>query len=126
MDVWLEIRTYLAENFPVLNASDADSITVLIDVNEGRTQHVFVRESGDYLAISSMVAQTSQVSPDRMMRATQSPDLVLGVRMLDDAYFASTMIPVGDLDTGELLTAMFLVATSADVLERELGLGDAL
>lgn len=121
MATWTQVKQFLYQNYAV-QSDDGDMMTLVIGVTDNRTQLVSVMMGDSIIIINSPVASVGEVTPERVLAATEG--CLLGVKRLAGMYMVSAVAPVEDMNEEELNTPLLYAALTADGLERTLGIGD--
>jgi hypothetical protein len=126
MATWQQVKSYIYANYNVSKDS-GEMITLLFDTGNGRSQLVFVGllDIGEYSSIrfSSPFAQWGNVSPERVLRATESTGV--GICSVGDYLTTTHSQLLATIDEAEIDWPMVYVTSTADALEQQLGQGDA-
>lgn len=125
MATWQQVKSYIYANYTVSN-DDGQTLTMFFETEAGRSQMVLVSfidaDPFSSVVFASPIAEWSQVSADRVLRATES--MTVGVRSVGDYIVAHHAQLVASIDEAEIDLPLMLVVNQADQAERSLGLGD--
>ncbi len=125
MATWQETKSFIQSNFNV-EVLDGDIIKMVFETEGGRSQLIFVHHY-DLLngaAFFSPFAKISDISGTQF--AGLAKDSVLGLSEHFDMYGALHVAPLDNLDMSEISWPLQWVTHYADMLEKQLGLGDSL
>ena len=125
MATWQQVKSYIYSNYTVSN-DDGVTLTLLFETEAGRSQMIMVGyvDAGNFSSVvfSSPVAEWSQVSADRVLRATEG--VGVGVRSIGNYIVAHHAQLAASIDEAEIDLPLVLIVNQADQLEKSLGLGD--
>lgn len=122
MATMAETISYIKENYRCKQEGDS----LLLDdfvTDGGRTQMVHVRMFDALMCVSSPFATTDAITAEQAISAAESE--ILGITRVGSFYAVMHTVPLADLDPSEVNAAFVLVTSTADDLEKGLGLGDS-
>ncbi|MCB0973108.1 MAG: hypothetical protein KDB86_00960 [Actinobacteria bacterium] len=128
MASWPQFKSFVQQNYRIAR-DDGDIFQMLFDTNDGRTQTVFVSNSGndttgDWVNIASPIGKVSDVNT--LALATQSFNFVCGaIAVFNGVVFLKHSFPLADFDSGEFEIPVTLVTGNADRLEQAFTGGDS-
>lgn len=125
MATWQQVKNYIYANYQV--SSDDGNLMMLQFMTEaGRSQMIQIvyieAEEFSSVLFNSPIAEWTQVSADRVLRATE--EIPVGVRSIGDYIVAYHSQLIASIDEAEIDLPMALIVNQADQIERYLGLGD--
>lgn len=125
MATWQQVKSYVYANYNVAT-DDGSQIGLNFDIGNGRTQMVILAhleaEEASSVIFMSPVAAWSQVSADRVLRATEQ--VPVAVRSIGDYIVASHSQLLATIDEAEIDLPLGILVNMADNLESALGLGN--
>lgn len=126
MATWQQVKNYIYSNYKVADDS-GDGLWLLFDTEGGRSQKVkiaFVDTGNQFSSILFMspVAAWSQVSADRVLRATEQ--VPVSICSTGDFIVAMHSQLLASIDEAEIDVPILMVTSRADQLEKLLGIGD--
>jgi len=125
MATWQQVKSYIYNNYTVAT-DDGDRIGLNFQLNGGRSQMVILvnldADEFSSLIMMSPVASWSQVSADRVLRATEQ--VPVAIRSTGDLIVASHTQLLATIDEPEIDLSLQLLVSMADNLEKALGLGN--
>jgi len=126
MATWQQVKNYIYANYQVSDDSGG-MLTLEFQTEANRSQRILIAhlDTGDELAsvlFMSPVAAWSQVSADRVLRATE--EVPVSVRSTGDFIVATHAQLLCTIDEAEIDLPMALLVHQADQLEKFLGIGD--
>ena len=121
MATWTQVKQFLFQNYTVQDDS-GDMLTLVISLSNGRSQLVTVMMGESVIIIKSPVARIDEVTPERMLAASEG--CLLGVTRFAGMYMVTAIAPVQDMNDEELNTPLLFAALTADGMEQSLGIGD--
>lgn len=130
MATWQEVENYLTSNYE-LDVVEPEVLKLVFGVGDGRSQMVFVMgmslDDPDLAHVSfiSPFARTEQLSPQQLVN-TMADNTALGITSIGGWYALKHVAPLANLDANEIEWPLTFVTGGADMLERQLGLGDDL
>lgn len=127
MAIWGGVRDYLCSTYEA--QGDDESLTLVFNVSEGRTQLVIVHPAAEeydhaHVRFFSPFATVDQVTPQQITALTYNTSL--GVASFGEWFGFLHIAFLADLDPGEVELALQMVTMYADRAEQQLGLGDEL
>ena len=126
MATWQQVKNYIYANYQV--ADDSGGMLTLMFTTEGnRSQKVLIVhvDTGNQLEsilFMSPVAAWSQVSADRVLRATE--EVPVSIRSTGDFIVATHAQLLASIDETEIDLPLLMITLHADQLENLLGIGD--
>ena len=126
MATWQQVKNYIYSNYKVADDS-GDGLWLLFDTEGGRSQKVkiaFVDTGNQFASILFMspVAAWSQVSADRVLRATEQ--VPVSICSTGDFIVAMHSQLLASIDEAEIDVPILMITSRADQLEKLLGIGD--
>ena len=126
MATWQQVKNYIYANYKVSDDS-GDGLWLLFQTESGRSQKVkiaFVDTGNQFSSILFMspVAAWSQVSADRVLRATEQ--VPVSICSTGDFIVAMHSQLLASIDEAEIDVPILMVTSRADQLEKLLGIGD--
>jgi len=123
MATWQELRGYIASNYR-LSEDDGTSLTLVLDVGEGRTQSVFVSyiDVWGQVLIESPFAEVAKC--DLTILRSILADTLVGIRSNDTHLLTSHQTPIDYLQPEEFEVPLHLSVSVADDLEKRYFGGD--
>jgi hypothetical protein len=125
---WNSLRSYIKSQYKV-SKDDLNVLTLLFDVDGGRSQVVLVGRAGEvgnseWAVISTPVCDEGDIDPrEALIRSDQM--VVGGLALVEGGpIFFRHSIRLADLDPPEFDEPLKLAAVYGDQLERELAKGD--
>ena len=119
MPSWEELQTYANTRYEA-KPIDEHSFRVLMELEQGRRQHVTVRRfeafERTFLEFFTGCCSQDALSPIEALR--MNAEMIVGVLMLaDDHYVYRCSVPFADLDPEEFDLPLQIVASTADMIE---------
>lgn len=126
MATWQQVKNYVYANYQVSDDSGG-MLTLLFQTGGGRSQKVLIVhvDTGNEFAsilFMSPVAAWSQVSADRVLRATE--EVPVSIRSTGDFIVATHVQLLASVDETEIDLPLAMITLQADQLEKVLGIGD--
>lgn len=126
MATWQQVKNYIYANYKVSDDS-GDGLWLLFQTEGGRSQRVkiaLVDTGNEFSSILFMspVAAWSQVSADRVLRATE--EVPVSICSTGDFFVATHSQLLASVDEAEIDLPMAMLTFRADQLEKLLGIGD--
>lgn len=127
MATWQQVKSYIYSNYQVADDS-GDGLWLLFQTEGGsRSQKVrigLVDTGNEFSSVLFMspVAAWSQVSADRVLRATEQ--VPVSICSTGDFIVAMHSQLLASIDEAEIDLPMAMITSRADQLEKLLGLGD--
>ena len=126
MATWQQVKSYIYSNYKVSDDS-GDGLWLLFQTEGGRSQRIkiaLVDTGNEFSSVLFMspVAAWSQVSADRVLRATEQ--VPAGICSTGDFIVATHSQLIASIDEAEIDLPMAMITFRADQLEKLLGLGD--
>jgi hypothetical protein len=114
-----EIRNYIKENFKYEDTDDLDTLKVVVELADGRTQMAFVILTDIGIAINSIFAHKDDLTPGQAMNLAD--DQLLGIKLLHNFYAVTHFVLSEDIDASEINKGILFCAIQADKMEQEVG-----
>ena len=126
MATWQQVKNYIYSNYKVADDS-GDGLWLLFDTEGGRSQKVRIAvvDTGNQFSsvlFMSPIAAWSQVSADRVLRATEQ--VPVSICSTGDFIVAMHSQLLASIDEAEIDVPILLVTSRADQVEKLLGIGD--
>lgn len=126
MATWQQVKNYIYANYQVSEDSGG-MLSLLFQTGGGRSQrvlivHVDTGNEFDSMLFMSPVAAWSQVSADRVLRATE--EVPVSIRSTGEFIVATHVQLLASVDETEIDLPMAMITLQADQLEKALGIGD--
>jgi hypothetical protein len=121
---WSSLRGYIMGKYKVAK-DDVDTLTLVFDTADGRSQQVLVSDIGNgWAQISTAVCDESQIEPRAAL--VRNSELRIGALALVDGgpIVFQHSFPLANLDVAEFEEPLAMVVNYGDQLERELSGGD--
>lgn len=115
-----EARAFVKQNFNV-DEMDGGMLKMLWDLEDGRSQLVFVNVSEELMMVVSPIAKVGSISADKVFDAN---DNFWGIVKFGELYCLSHVILLANADANEIAQPLEMLAVLADKMENSLGLGD--
>lgn len=118
-----EAINFIKSNF--VTETYNDGLKLIFDLDEGRSQLVFVFVDEFKVQYLSPFASIDDVTPKQALEANS--EFSVGMQIVDNhLYVVKHVAPLADLDASEIAEGFELVANIADQLEKKLVGGDKL
>ena len=126
MATWQQVKNYIYSNYQVADDSGG-MLTLMFNTEGSRSQKVLIVhvDTGNQLEsilFMSPVAAWSQVSADRVLRATE--EVPVSIRSTGDCIVATHAQLLASIDETEIDLPLLMITLHADQLENLLGIGD--
>ena len=120
---WQDVKTYIYRNY-VVHEDRGHLLVLLLDMDGGRSQFVFVSGApdSDLISISSPIGSVEVIDGNVLL--SLSSNRVMGIRQTAGIYSVGAPLLLADLSATLMDTLIALIAEDADSYERDLGLGD--
>lgn len=109
---------YLIENYELEDLGD-DSFKMLFNLDEGRSQLVFVGVFDEIMTIDSPFATTDDINANIAFKLGE--DSILGIKKFGETYALRHIVPLEDVDASEIDLGLGFTARAADALEAQVG-----
>ena len=123
MATWASVENYIKANYKVAE-QDGSILTLLFDMGGGRSQMMMVTTAGALVQFVSPFATLGQISIEQVFAAIRAESIVLGISGVGGTLMVTHSQLLETADAEEIDMGLQLVAETADLLERTLGLGD--
>ena len=128
MATWREVQNYLTSQYKLEDLGDG-VLKLVFGYNDGRSQVIYctpiAAESDDgFVVFLSPFATSSNLSPQQLVDLMSKNMFVGFGSNANGAYTVVHQAPLKNLDASEIEWALELISGTADLLEKELGLGD--
>lgn len=122
---WQQVKNYIYANYNVAS-DEGHMLTLVFETEGGRSQMITLGhvEADQFSSVvfSSPIAEWTQVSADRVLRATE--EVPASIRSIGQFIVAAHNQLLATIDEAEIDLPLALLTYQADQLERYLGLGD--
>lgn len=116
---WQDVREHLGSRYSIID--DKESIFTIMFQEGLRKQRVMVSGDDTIVSYFAPFALVGQVQPGQVLEASN----MFGVCAVGQLYCLKHILLTASLDSTELEVPLRMMATEADRIEKEFGLGDS-